>query len=679
MIRIIITPDLLGDPDEIQKNYYESQITRLPQNERLKARRLVEEGLIYAEEKRRISLYESQIYREYELEEETLRQLVNNHLLRAEPDPKGGYNYELSHDTLVEPILEAYEIRQIAERKAEETRIEQERKAKEARRRKRFYRTLALILLGLALIIALALYLIAEANALINQSKKAEARAVQMETQAQTNLKKANQATRTADEARQQADKNLRNARTAKAEAQRNLLEAKRAKTQAANEKKNALVQLSNALSLQLEIWGKALTENRHSLDEARYGEVQKLLREIGAGIAKVKEQRASNATYQQIWRREPKLLDWLDDLSQRVVRQWAELALVYTAQEDLDQAQESLAQIRELRSFPMERLSRLQSNLPAYRQALHRELRKALGTYHDTLYALYYPHMQSIPAGGFQMGTDSGTVYQYQIEARGEEERRTSDDLDEHPTHSISLEAYQLGRTEVTVRQFRLYLQAKGNNLSDLDTPPGGWQADDPMAYVAWYEKDYVANAIEYCNWLSEQEGRKPCYSFLNTTGVNSLNWKIYCDFQADGYRLPTEAEWECAARGGAGETGKNYVFSGSNVLYEVAWTEHNSSNQAQPVAQLEPNALGLYDMIGNVWEWCQDEYKSYIERPNLAQQGLRGSDEEFSYNSQRISRGGSWKDSDINKVRLSNRLSFNPDNHSEESGFRVSRIILQ
>jgi formylglycine-generating enzyme len=193
------------------------------------------------------------------------------------------------------------------------------------------------------------------------------------------------------------------------------------------------------------------------------------------------------------------------------------------------------------------------------------------------------------------------------------------------------------MARTEVTQEQYEAVM---GSNPSNFKGP------DLPVERVTWYE------AVEYCNELSRQEGLDPCYS---GSGASML-----CDFTANGYRLPTEAEWEYACRAGTEtdfHTG-NMTHSGSSpldpALDRAGWYFGNSGSTTHPVGEKEPNAFGLYDMHGNVWEWCWDWYASdyYASSPAEDPRGpASGSD--------RVVRGGSW---DIRCMVLPFRASGRP-----------------
>ena len=171
-----------------------------------------------------------------------------------------------------------------------------------------------------------------------------------------------------------------------------------------------------------------------------------------------------------------------------------------------------------------------------------------------------------------------------------------------ESPEHDVTVKSFWLAKTEMTFEDYdkfcwdtifakkdRKYMGTTHDTMGSL-----GWgRGKQPAIWVSW--KD----AIVYCNWLSEKEKLSKCYLIDSTGGV------IYRD-TAKGYRLPTEAEWEFAARGGNKSNGTTYA--GSNNIDEVCWYASNSSGRAHAVAQKAPNELGLYDMDGNVWEWLWD-----------------------------------------------------------------------
>ena len=222
--------------------------------------------------------------------------------------------------------------------------------------------------------------------------------------------------------------------------------------------------------------------------------------------------------------------------------------------------------------------------------------------------------------------------------------------EYDEFPIHPVILNNFLMGKREVSFEEYDLYVEE--NSLRK----PGdaGWgRGKRPLINVSWFD------AIKYCNWLSKKEGLESVYILEN--GYGGIN------FQANGYRLPTEAEWEYAAS--EGQLGKKQLYSGSKVLAEVGWYKINSTNRTQEVGQLKPNKLGIYDMSGNVREWCHDWYKvDYYKESELI--NPKGRD---LYNS-RIMRGGSWMDSESD-CRLSNRDYMDPKVGSIVAGFRLVR----
>jgi formylglycine-generating enzyme required for sulfatase activity len=194
---------------------------------------------------------------------------------------------------------------------------------------------------------------------------------------------------------------------------------------------------------------------------------------------------------------------------------------------------------------------------------------------------------------------------------------------------------------------------------------------SDDPVVEVSWY------GAVAYCNWRSAEQGKETCY--------NLSTWE--CDFSKHGYRLATEAEWEYAARGGLsgkrfpwGDTishsQANYYADPGYYTYDVSLTSGyhpNWEDERYPYTSvggsLTPNGYGLYDMAGNVWEWCNDWYDGnyYDTNPYDNPQGPAASPYDF-----RVLRGGSWDDV-AEGCRVAARGSNLPSNRSDYNGFRI------
>jgi formylglycine-generating enzyme required for sulfatase activity len=236
------------------------------------------------------------------------------------------------------------------------------------------------------------------------------------------------------------------------------------------------------------------------------------------------------------------------------------------------------------------------------------------------------------VPGGSFTMGSPANEV------GRGVDEVQ----------HQVTLSGFYISATEVTQAQYQAVM---GNN-------PSEFKGDTlPVEHVSWND------AVAYCNTLSEKEGLSPTYTISGT----NVSWNR----GANGYRLLTEAEWEFAARGGGAASNSlavNAVYAGSANLNDVAWYSGNSGNKTHPVGQKAANGLGLYDMSGNVWEWCWDWYGGYSSGSQSDPLGPASG-------SNRVIRGGSWR-RDATFVRSANRDIFIPAyRYDDFIGFRVLR----
>ena len=218
-----------------------------------------------------------------------------------------------------------------------------------------------------------------------------------------------------------------------------------------------------------------------------------------------------------------------------------------------------------------------------------------------------------------------------------------TSGDNDERPVHTVTLNNFYICKHEVTQAEWKAVM---GSN-------PSYFSGDNrPVEKVSWNA------AIEYCVRRSLAEGLTPCY--------RGSEGNFTCDFSANGYRLPTEAEWEYAAQGG----NKSYIgtkYSGSNDIDSVAWHNGNSGSVTHDVMTKLPNVLGIYDMSGNVWEWCWDWYGNYSSSDQTNPVGA-------SSGSGRVVRGGSWYYYASNCC-VANRYYDSPGNTYYYHGFRVVR----
>ena len=272
---------------------------------------------------------------------------------------------------------------------------------------------------------------------------------------------------------------------------------------------------------------------------------------------------------------------------------------------------------------------------------------------------------MVLIPAGDFVMGDTFG--------------EGSSDEL---PVHSVTVSAFYMGETEVTKTQWDAVHGWAVTNGYAFENTGSGKAGNHPVHTVNWYD------CVKWANARSEMEGLSPCYLAETTTGTVYRAGALAptVDRYASGYRLPTEAEWEKAARGGA--PGTRFPWTGVNTIQHTRanyWADTGSSaydTSAQdgthpdydddpepytsPVGTFAPNGYGLYDMAGNVWEWCEDVYvDSYEGTPTDGSAQTSGG-------TKRVHRGGGWKSSARN-VRSAARLGHLPSSPYRNLGFRV------
>lgn len=286
------------------------------------------------------------------------------------------------------------------------------------------------------------------------------------------------------------------------------------------------------------------------------------------------------------------------------------------------------------------------------------------------TTFAQIKPEMIQVSGGSFNMGNPYTDKSRY-----GEN--------DEKPVHKVTVNDFYIGKYEITISQYKAFL---ADNYTEFDkygvrhhlpkAPDSTWWQGHvdtkkywssqvkkwwglnnkfPIFKITWYE------AIAYCNWLSKKEKLQPCYSIIDRT--------IKIDLTKNGYRLPTEAEWEFAARGG--NKSKNTRFSGSNNFNEVAWVDDNTLlTGPKTIGTKKPNELGIYDMSGNVWEWCSDYYSPFFYKNSKNKKNPFNN----SPTGYRTIRGGSWHYR-VNLATIYTRDGPKPAYANYNYGFRIAR----
>jgi len=539
----------LGQLENIIENYYHDKLSALPdEGTRNAARKLIEEGLVLEGENIRLSLHEAQITRQYGVEKDLLERLVNSRLLRAEPFLRGGYTYELAHDRLVAPVLQAKQERLLREaQEAEEVaRLETQQKL-EAEQRKR--RQASRIAIGGITLAVIALLSLLETLSTLNSLKQATANVVH------TNLKEAEEFILELDYA--------------------TALQRMSAAAKLGAHKK----EVANAL-LEIAFW---------------YVETEKFTK------------------------------------AENIIQDALKLAPSSSAQNTMSTLNGKTAP--ELRTLLRQSIQQFDPKL--YHQCWNR----------------YYPEMIKVKGGSFMMGCDPNI----DPLCEGDED-----------LHTVSLNDYEMATTETTVWQWHLYCANNGLSIKDYLGPGWDKMGDNPVVNVSW------GAAIQYANWLSTRMGYQDRYTYTKKKELTAFSAdSIFVVTAAalinnsNGYGLPSEAQWEYAAKGGKSQT--PFVYSGHNEIDSIAWYTGNSGGRTRPCKGKKPNQLGIYGMSGNVWEWCWDWYAPYNleQKPNPL-----GPDK----GSLRVYRGGSWGNVAIN-ARVANRFNGFPHYRNDGIGLRLVR----
>ncbi len=645
----------LPDFDTVFDDYYQDRIGELPQAERAPARRVLEQGLLLVDpqsgEGRRLSRDAGELAQAFQVSPSLLENLERTYLLRREVNSLGSYSYELSHDTLIAPVMKSRKAQEAVEeaerleqeridaetraREAEEKAAEERRKAEQAERLKNEAITAKRRATwfawgaGLLAVMAVAAFIYANSQSRLaqSQSKIAEERRIEADSSAANALKQQ----QIAESERIKADSNAaialeqtRIAKSALKKADDNLLLAKREEARAkaaleqVNKEKDATEAQRRLAENNFKLAQQKTTEAEQEADNARKAlEAQKAAL---AEIARLILRDASTLIYDldyEAAREKIQAAAALEVAGQAVSDSLLEIAFFYAETNRLDRAWPLLDTAYSLvnKSLPAKTGDRL-----AAREALRR-----LNPRRDSfLQARYFPVMINIPGGTDTMGKN----------------------------YIVSLSPYQLAESETTWWQYNLYCAATGTELPDK---PAGWggEGDNPVVNVNWYD------ATAYAGWLSDRAGLQRAIECPDDENCS-------LDLQAKGYRLPTEAEWEYAARAGT-----NMTYAGCDQesdLINFAWYGKNSGSRTRPVKTRLPNRLGLYDMSGNVWEWCWDWYGGY---PPEAQNPI--GPETGSY---RVLRGGAWDD-DAEGCRVAYRSLSNPGFRYDRYGFRLSRTL--
>lgn len=312
-----------------------------------------------------------------------------------------------------------------------------------------------------------------------------------------------------------------------------------------------------------------------------------------------------------------------LQAMTDDVLRAWLEVAFFLAESGQTQRAGVLLDSIASYASIRLSPSADLRSKMAAI-DSLH---------FHYLFEQKYYPEMVLVQGGTFEMGCPA--------------DRDTTCEQDEI-LHPQEVGNFFISKYEITVWQFALYCADRNRDIANFLMSHWADPGDNPVVKVSWHE------AMDYAAWLNDKKG-------LSDTTQVETNIPPVLESNYRGFRLPTEAEWEFASRGGARE------YATAEELDKIGWTGKNSSGRTRSVGKKQPNALGLYDMSGNVWEWCWDWYGDYPQTLTPHYTGPQNGEI-------RVIRGGSWGSID-KYCRATNRGGHWPDKRHKCLGFRLAR----
>ncbi len=555
----------------------------------------------------RVPLPETVITQHHNIASGLLKLLVDKRLLRSEPNTVGGTSYELSHDTLVAPIAKAAQVRRQREEEQEQIRIRNEELRIAKEKAAKDRRRLLFVVL--ALFFALSLSGIAVWKWIDAEQQKYIATEKTLE--AQSNLNLANAKTEQLARQQKELENALEAAKLAKNIAEQQRIEAELAKNLANQQKQNAIALLKQELESK-GIVVENLYEYYQNLADKQYAKGEYI---------------PARSNYNRV-----KLLVDDNKLQSKINTKFLKIDVIENL---LKQATNNITK------------KKFGTAIENYNDILKINNTDTITPFRiEFVNLLNNGYMVEVEGGKFLMGSNDGT----------------SDETE----HEVILNTFFMAKYEVTQHLYENVMGANANKSYFKDSK------QNPVEMVDWYE------AVEFCNKLSELIGLQPYYT-INKSVIDKNNkydydtkkYLIEINQNSNGFRLPTEAEWEYAAGGGANNRTKWAGTNSENELLEYAWYNENSDSKTQPIGEKKPNQLGIYDLTGNVWEWCfdwyDDEYYSIspISNPLGASSG-----------SGRVNRGGSWSNR-ASRCRVASRYDYTPTGSGNILGFRLVVVL--